>query len=115
MPSLGNSETDPKVKKRIKMERHVTKVMMVYILLFVMTWTPYALVALISSFISPGYVGPMGATFPAVFAKSSMLWSPFFFIFSNKKVKKRLAIGRDTSVAKTTCGNIFFKQIFIFF
>lgn len=101
MPSLGNSETDPKIKKKIKMERRVTYVMMVYILLFVMTWTPYALVALTSSFLSPGYIGPMGATFPAVFAKSSMLWSPFFFIFSNKKVKKRLAIGRDTSVAKS--------------
>ncbi len=50
-----------------------------------------------SSLIDPGHVTPLASTLPAFIAKSSMLWSSLFFIFSNQKVKKRLAIGRETT------------------
>ena len=51
-----------------------------------------------SALVDPGHVAPLAATLPAFIAKSSMLWSSLFFIFSNQKVKKRLAIGRDTTI-----------------
>lgn len=54
-----------------------------------MTWTPYGLVSLYSAFINPEDISPLCSTLPALFAKSSMVWSTIFYIFSNKEITKR--------------------------
>lgn len=100
MPQINKNEQDPKIKKRLEMERRVTYVMIFYIMLFCVTWTPYAIVALWSSFINPGGVSPLTATLPAVIAKSSMLWSPLFFILSNKNAKSRI-LNENTYISKS--------------
>jgi len=55
------------------------------------SWSPFALVTLYSSFINPDHITPLASTFPAVFAKSSTVWSTLFFIFSNKNIKSKIS------------------------
>jgi len=42
-----------------------------------------------SAFIDPDHITPAVSTIPALFAKSSMLWSTIFFIYTNKDLRKR--------------------------
>ena len=57
---------------------------------FFLTWLPYALVSGYSSFINNKSIDPLFTTLPAVFAKSSMLWVPAYYFFSNKNLTKSL-------------------------
>jgi hypothetical protein len=57
---------------------------------FGIAWTPYALVAMISAFVGSDIIPPMGALLPAIFAKTSMVWSTLFYIFSNKQIKYKI-------------------------
>ncbi len=109
------AKDDEKAKKRMENERQLTINMMIYVgkeslMLFFMiffemkfyflsnrfeagfgiSWTPYALVALISAFIDPNLVTPMGSLLPALFAKTSMVWSTIFYIMSNKQIKYKV-------------------------
>lgn len=90
MPNMAKNEQDEKIKKKIEREKRITKIMIFYILLFCLTWTPYAIVAMWSALVDAKHIPPVAATLPAVFAKSSMLWSPMFFIFTNQGVKKKM-------------------------
>ncbi len=63
---------------------------MFHLAIFVFTWSPYAVVALYSSFGDPEKISPLGAVLPAVFAKSSMLWSSLYYVLSNKKIKQQV-------------------------
>ncbi len=59
-------------------------------MIFVFCWTPYAVVALYSAFINENGVEPLWGTLPALFAKSSTIWSSMFYLFLNKKIRRRL-------------------------
>lgn len=43
-----------------------------------------------SALIDPNDISPMGSTVPAMFAKSSFVWSTILFIYSNSEIKTRL-------------------------
>jgi hypothetical protein len=47
-------------------------------------------VALYSAFIDENGVEPLWGTLPALFAKSSTIWSSMFYLFLNKKIRRRL-------------------------
>ena len=64
--------------------------MLVYILGFVITWIPYATVSLYSAFIDADAITPFDSLWPAIFAKSSMLWSTLLYIFTNKSIKSKI-------------------------
>ena len=55
---------------------------------YLVSWTPYAIVALYAAFI--GDLPPLAGTVPAMFAKSSLLWTSVLFIFSNKQVRAKI-------------------------
>lgn len=55
-----------------------------------LTWSPYAFVTLYSAFVNPDHITPVGSTLPAIFAKSSTVWSTIFYIFSNKNIKSKM-------------------------
>ncbi|CAF3693937.1 unnamed protein product [Rotaria sordida] len=57
---------------------------------FTIAWTPYAIVAFISSFFSPDLIPPLGGTIPAIFAKSSIYFNPFIYIMSNSYMRSKL-------------------------
>jgi hypothetical protein len=35
-----------------------------------------------------GHISPLGSTIPAIFAKSSMVWSTALFFYSNKPIRE---------------------------
>ena len=59
---------------------------------FVISWTPYAMVSLYSSFIGDD-LPPLAGTLPAMFAKSTLVWSAILYIFSNKQIRVKLTMG----------------------
>lgn len=54
---------------------------------YLLTWTPYSIVSMYSAFIDPSDISPLASTLPAMFAKSSMVWSTILFIYSNDYIK----------------------------
>ena len=77
---------------------------------FVAAWTPYAVVAFISSFFSPTLIAPLVGTVPgrfvfvrmildkghvcaypiAIFAKSSIYFNPLVYMVSNSYIRSKL-------------------------
>jgi len=70
-------------------EKRVAFNLIIYLSGFIISWTPYAVVSMISAFANPDLISPMGALLPAIFAKSSMLTSSIFYILSNHKIRYR--------------------------
>ncbi|CAF1075996.1 unnamed protein product [Brachionus calyciflorus] len=73
--------------RRIIIERNSTVVMILIIVGFIISWTPYALVSMYTAFFNPKGVSPLFATLPSLFAKSSMLWPSVLYIFSSSNIK----------------------------
>ena len=67
-----------------------------------LTWSPYAFVTLYSSFVNPDHITPVGSTLPAIFAKSSTVWSTIFYIFSNKNIKSKMTFKRSSTTERRT-------------
>lgn len=88
---------------------------------FVISWTPYAMVSLYSSFIGDD-LPPLAGTLPAMFAKSTLVWSAILYIFSNKQIRVKLTMGlfvekKEQDEVSMSRGNFNFRlkiQIFIF-
>lgn len=73
--------------KRISIQKNITIRNLILISCFVLSWTPYALVAMFTVFFDSNKISPMFALIPSVFAKSSFLWSPLIFILFDKRIK----------------------------
>ena len=54
--------------------------------------TPYALVALYAAFIDAESILPLFGTLPAMFAKSSQLWTSLLYIITNKQIREKVLI-----------------------
>lgn len=65
--------------------------------LFIYAWSPYAVVSLISAFINPNLISPIGSLIPACFAKSSMTWGALYFIFSNREINRKIFKNRKAN------------------
>ncbi|CAF3825136.1 unnamed protein product [Adineta steineri] len=83
-------------QKRQNVEQRLAKTVFIIILTFSIAWTPYAFVAFISSFFSPTIISPLGASIPAIFAKSSVYFNPFVYIMSNSHIRSKLFHWRKT-------------------
>lgn len=93
------------------------KLVMMVISLFVIAWSPYALVALLGQFGPKGAVSPWMAMIPSVFAKSSTLYNPILYAFKDSRfqraVRKYLCVGaadagdRTDSITTQTEANRF--------
>ena len=57
---------------------------------FLIAWTPYSAVALISAFGDPKSITPLYATMPALFAKSQVVWNPLVYVVTNKNFRQKL-------------------------
>jgi len=75
--------------RRDAKERSLTIIMMTYIVAFILSWTPYAIVTFYAAFISDD-LPPLGGTLPAMFAKSAFVWSSAIFLYSSKSARKAL-------------------------
>ena len=59
-------------------------------------WIPYAFICMYSAFVNSDHITPIVSTIPALLAKSSMLWSSIFFIYTNKDLRSFIEWRRKT-------------------
>ena len=79
---------------------------------FIFTWLPYSFGSMYIAFIDKDGLGPTLETLPAMFAKSSMVWSTCFYLFSNKqfraKISFKLFFSSTVESLSTTSSNTFY-------
>ncbi|KAL5018293.1 hypothetical protein ScPMuIL_004015 [Solemya velum] len=73
-----------------RVEIRVARVTMTIVALFVLSWSPYAIVALIAQFGPLEYVSPYVAEFLVIIAKSSAIYNPVVYALSHPKFKVAL-------------------------
>lgn len=76
----------------IKREFRVTKMIMICVGAFCVTWFPYVIVVLIAQFGSniKEYVTPLSASLPALFSKLSVILNPLLYTLTSKKFRLNL-------------------------
>jgi hypothetical protein len=104
-------------KKRIRVEIKLTITIVVSVSVFVLAWVrrgvcfppffvvtcnlyclltmnfaqiPYSVVAMYTAFVDEKGVGEIAGTWPAILAKSSMLWTPVTCIFTNQNIRSKV-------------------------
>ncbi|CAF1051697.1 unnamed protein product [Brachionus calyciflorus] len=74
------------MRKKFNAERKATFSMILITVGFVISWIPYALVSLYRVFVDQK-VSPLMGTIPAMFAKSTLLWTSLLYIYSNRQIR----------------------------
>ncbi|XP_023649549.1 visual pigment-like receptor peropsin [Paramormyrops kingsleyae] len=69
----------------------VTKMSIVMILMFLVAWSPYAIVCLWASFGDPRTIPATMAIIAPLFAKSSTFYNPCIYVIANKKFRRAIA------------------------
>lgn len=69
-----------------RVEVQVARMVVVMVLAFLVTWLPYAAMALVVIIDSSVYIDPIIATIPVFLAKSSTVYNPIIYIFMNRQV-----------------------------
>lgn len=69
-----------------RVETQVARMVVVMVLAFLVTWLPYAAMALAVILDSSLYIDPVIATIPVYLAKSSTVYNPIIYIFMNRQV-----------------------------
>ena len=91
-----SSETCSRKKSRnnssiyFKREIKLVKMICLIILMFTISWTPYALVTFAAQFGSniEAYINPYTTALPAFFAKTSSVYNPLVYTLSNKDFRR---------------------------
>lgn len=69
-----------------RVEVQVARMVVLMVLAFLLTWLPYAGMALAVVLDSTLYINPITATIPVYLAKSSTVYNPIIYIFMNRQV-----------------------------
>ncbi|KAK2851493.1 hypothetical protein Q5P01_007769 [Channa striata] len=80
-----------------RVEVQVARMVVVMVLAFLVTWLPYASMALAVIMDSTLYIDPVIATLPVYLAKSSTVYNPLIYVFMNKQF-------REYAVPTVLCG-----------
>ncbi|KAK3609149.1 hypothetical protein CHS0354_002127 [Potamilus streckersoni] len=80
---------------------------------FLLSWTPYAIVAIISAVGKPNSISTLGTTLPAIFAKCSALWNPVIYVIRNGEFRRSLIATLSSiscnrkfaNTSRSTCSN----------
>ncbi|TDH10486.1 hypothetical protein EPR50_G00075620 [Perca flavescens] len=80
-----------------RLEGQVARMIVVMVLAFLVTWLPYAAMALAVIMDSSLYIDPIIATIPVYFAKSSTVYNPIIYIFMNRQF-------RGYTISTVLCG-----------
>ncbi|TNM87007.1 hypothetical protein fugu_007237 [Takifugu bimaculatus] len=70
-----------------RVEVQVARMVVVMVLAFLLTWLPYAAMALAVVMDSTLYINPIIATIPVYLAKSSTVYNPIIYIFMNRQFR----------------------------
>ncbi|XP_061827132.1 parapinopsin a [Nerophis lumbriciformis] len=71
-----------------RVEVQVTRMVVAMVLAFLVTWLPYASMALAVIIDSQLQIDPLTATIPVYLAKSSTIYNPIIYVFMNRQFRK---------------------------
>nr|ASM47595.1 ciliary opsin [Platynereis dumerilii] len=75
-----------------KAEREVLKMTLLMVSLFMLAWSPYAVICMLASFGPKDLLHPVATVIPAMFAKSSTIYNPLIYVFMNKQFRRSLKV-----------------------
>ncbi|XP_068594934.1 opsin 4xb [Brachionichthys hirsutus] len=78
-------------QKSIRSEWKLAKIAFVVIVVYVLSWSPYACVTLISWAGHANILSPYSKAVPAIIAKASTIYNPFIYAIIHNKYRKTLA------------------------
>lgn len=79
-----------KVKKFHSVHVKTAKISLVIISIFCLSWTPYAVIAIIGNFGDASVITPLASTIPGVFAKLSTVLNPMIYALLHPKFRNKL-------------------------
>ena len=82
----------PFTRKALEMERKMVVLFGVMTVAFLVAWTPYAIVSLISMISGPDTIDDVTASIPAYIAKSSACYNPILYVFLYKRLRREIAL-----------------------
>merc|ERR1719394_2453928 len=85
--SLKSNQKDNEASAEVK----IAKVAITNVLLWIVTWTPYAIVAMIGVFGNQMLITPLVAQLPSFLAKTSSCLNPIVFAVSHPKFREAMA------------------------
>lgn len=88
------------VENQRKIEIKLAKISFFLITVWTVSWTPYAIVALLGIFTDRSMLTPMMSMVPALFCKMSSISDPFIYGLSNRQFKREL-LKRLVSLCKS--------------
>ncbi|KAL3875968.1 hypothetical protein ACJMK2_033862 [Sinanodonta woodiana] len=91
-----------KGKKILNFEKRVAKITVFTIAMFLLSWTPYCLVALIGQFGNASLITPLVSILPGVFAKLSTAFNAVTYVCLHSKLRRKLIV---TSCKKSPTNN----------
>ncbi|XP_071130157.1 rhodopsin, GQ-coupled-like isoform X2 [Mytilus edulis] len=77
-------------KDRLKVEWRATKAAMTLVGVFCISWTPYAIIALIGQFSDTSIITPLSSALPGLFAKMSSFLNPIIYTLLHSKYRKMI-------------------------
>lgn len=77
-----------------KTEYQIALIGMILTALYLVSWTPYATMALIGQYVDPGLIipYPMAQLVPVLFAKCSAVWNPFVYAIKHTSFQKAIKV-----------------------
>nr|XP_034993740.1 melanopsin isoform X1 [Zootoca vivipara] len=89
--SSDGTKESQRLSQRMTNEWKMAKVALVVILLFVLSWSPYSMVALLAFAGYSHVLTPLMNTIPAVIAKASSIYNPFVYAIAHPKYRMAIA------------------------
>lgn len=77
-------------QEKTKAEVRIAKIAMMIVFLYLLSWTPYAIVALIGQFGPADWVTPYVSELPVMFAKAAAMHNPVVYAFSHPRFRDAL-------------------------
>lgn len=75
-----------------KSERKVAFMVILMVITFLMSWMPYATLALLVVSSPDVNIPPLVGTVPVYLAKSSTVYNPIIYIYMNKQVHRKMSL-----------------------
>ena len=77
-------------RKSFEIERKIVVLFGVMTVAFLVAWTPYAVVSLMSMIAGPDVISDVAASVPAYTAKSSACYNPIIYVFLYKRLRRQI-------------------------
>ncbi|KAK3585626.1 hypothetical protein CHS0354_004543 [Potamilus streckersoni] len=80
------------IEKPLSLETSITITVFLMIVCFLFSWTPYAIVSIVTAIINPMSIPTLGKTLPGIFAKCSAIWNPIVYVIRNSEFRESIIL-----------------------